>query len=151
MSLKVLTESYRRSGLARHRYIRRVVLLAPSNDVLRLVAVLLGHNADVNKEDFYDRATPLGWAARKGWHESADRILKAGANVDAGFPGGKTPLIEAAQGGHVLTVKVLLNHGADFGAKDERGITALAWLYRCPSPRKEEVIALLTQVEREAH
>jgi ankyrin repeat protein len=114
-------------------------------EVSELVAVLLEHNADVNKEDFYDRATPLGWAARNGYRESADLMLKAGANVDSGFPGGKTPLIEAAQGGHVLTVKILLDHSADVEAKDERGMTALAWAYHCPSPYKEEIIALLTE------
>jgi hypothetical protein len=38
---------------------------------------------------------------------------------------GRTPLILAAKEGHVTTVKVLLDHGADPGLKNETGETAL--------------------------
>ncbi len=52
-------------------------------------------------------------------------LLDHSAYVDAGSPNGTTPLMMAARGGHVSTVKLLLDNGADLTVKNQIGLTAL--------------------------
>jgi hypothetical protein len=51
--------------------------------------------------------------------------VQAGAEVQARGPEGATPLHEAAENGHVDTVRLLLAHGAVRAAADDHGRTAL--------------------------
>ena len=55
--------------------------------------------------------------AERGQTQAVEALLKAGANPNAGQPHG-TPLHQAALNGHVETVKVLLDHGADAHWRD---------------------------------
>jgi uncharacterized protein len=55
-------------------------------------------------------------AAVKGW-------LEKGVDVDMRGPDKNTPIMEAAFAGHLETVKMLLDHGADLGAKKKDGET----------------------------
>lgn len=76
-----------------------------------------------------DAETPpaLTILAERGQTRAMEALLKAGANPNIGQPHG-TPLHQAALNGHVETVKVLLDHGADAHWRDPhyRG-NALGW------------------------
>jgi ankyrin repeat protein len=52
-------------------------------------------------------------------------LLDQGADVDARNSAGQTPLLAAAQNGHVKAMEILLSRGADVDAQDDRGRTAL--------------------------
>jgi ankyrin repeat protein len=52
--------------------------------------------------------------------------LASGADTNAADDNGDTALIEAARYGRTEVVKLLLDHGANVGAKDHNGFTALA-------------------------
>ncbi len=63
-----------------------------------------------------------------------------------------TGLHYAAKAGFVQTVEVLLQHGADPGARDSRGRTPLDWLQGCaPSAEREQVRRLLISATRARH
>jgi ankyrin repeat protein len=52
-------------------------------------------------------------------------LLEAGALIDAAYIDGLTPLMWAAGQGHIESVRLLVNKGANKGLKDDRGLTAL--------------------------
>jgi truncated hemoglobin YjbI len=54
-------------------------------------------------------------------------LLRYGARVDHRY-NGASPLHYAVKAGFVLTIQVLLEHGADIDALDDRGRTPLDWL-----------------------
>lgn len=56
--------------------------------------------------------------------EAARKVIAQGANVNA-RDHGQTPLMRAAQNGHIRVMEVLLEHGADVNAQDDDGRTAL--------------------------
>ena len=51
-------------------------------------------------------------AAKTGESRVAELLLNAGADVEARYPNGKTPLYCAAEWGHAKAVEVLLAHTA---------------------------------------
>ncbi len=69
--------------------------------------------------------TDLQRAANKGNGDAVAAALKAGANVNARFDIGRTPLMIAARRGHVQIVEALLDAGADIYARDINGQDAL--------------------------
>lgn len=67
----------------------------------------------------------LATAAMSGLTTEVQRLLNAGADVNAKDAHGTTALMECARGGYLETARLLLERGADARAKDERGWTAL--------------------------
>jgi hypothetical protein len=64
-------------------------------------------------------------AVTEGNIESVKRHLAAGADVNAGFLFGMTPLHLAAFEGHKEIVELLIAKGADVNGKDDGGVTPL--------------------------
>lgn len=64
--------------------------------------------ADINAQTEETQETALTLACCGGFLEVADFLIKAGADIELGC---STPLMEAAQEGHVELVKFLLRSG----------------------------------------
>ncbi len=65
-------------------------------------------------------------ASFKGHCQEVERLLAAGADVNAKSSIGSTALLYAADAGHYSVVKVLIAAGADVNARNNRGWTALS-------------------------
>lgn len=92
---------------------------------LQMVKDLIDNGADVNQTDD-SGATPLHWAANKGYEAIAKVLINNGAEVDAvdnNFYA--TPLLWASYDGSLAVVKVLVNNGADVNMVNSMGNTAL--------------------------
>jgi ankyrin repeat protein len=80
-----------------------------------------------------DERSVVAVAARTGRAETVRRLLREGASPHppaglagyAGVPGNAIPLFAAAMAGSADCVRMLLDHGADAGAQDNAGQTAL--------------------------
>ncbi len=77
-----------------------------------------------------DTTTPLHWAVHKGDVAEVDRLIKAGANVNARTDLGVTPLSEAALASNTALIERLLKAGADPNAPGADGQTALMVIAR---------------------
>jgi ankyrin repeat protein len=84
--------------------------------------------------------TALLLAARKGDTASLQRLLRAGADVEAKDQGGSTALAVAANYGHPDAVKLLLENGADPVAGGLNGETALVDAARLANANKVELL-----------
>lgn len=91
-----------------------------------MAVALLHAGANPNARD-NDQETVLMWASAEGQTEIVERLIKAGADVNAVSPeSGYTPLVWAAQYGRAETVRCLLSHSAVVDALDDWDQTALA-------------------------
>lgn len=85
------------------------------------VDALLAKGAEVNRPGW----TALHYAAAAGDNDIVARLLEKSAYIDAESPNKTTPIMMAARGGHIMTVKLLLDEGADALLKNEVGMTAI--------------------------
>ncbi|XP_041613112.1 ankyrin repeat domain-containing protein 23 isoform X2 [Vulpes lagopus] len=69
--------------------------------------------------------TALHWACLKGHGQLVNRLLEAGAAVDARDLLDRTPVFWACRGGHLDILKQLLNQGAQVNARDKIWSTPL--------------------------
>lgn len=69
--------------------------------------------------------TPLHDAAMRDRLEEMEKLLAAGAQIEALGDHGRTPLVSAAANGRVRAVEFLLDHGAKPNARTDNGATAL--------------------------
>lgn len=76
-----------------------------------MVALLLFHDADINAITDETQETALTLACCGGCYEVAKFLLEAGADPNLGSA--STPLMEAAQEGHLELVQLLIKAGAD--------------------------------------
>ena len=118
--------------------------LAARDGHLKLIQLLIENGARVNVRD-HSGGTPLKDAAGSNSSEALKLLLKAGAEPDSSafsqacwlgrtdtvrllMDAGIRPdagLANAAQGGHIELVRLLLAKGADVNRKAESGVTAL--------------------------
>lgn len=85
------------------------------------VQKLLARGVEVNRPGW----TPLHYAAFAGSNEVVRLLLDRDAYIDAASPNKTTPMMMAAWEGHIMTVKLLLDAGADATLKNELGMTAI--------------------------
>jgi ankyrin repeat protein len=88
------------------------------------VSTLLQQKIDVNASEA-DGTTALHWAARADDLETADRLIKAGANPKIANRYGITPLYLASVNGSAPMIEKLLKAGADANEVTSEGETAL--------------------------
>jgi ankyrin repeat protein len=100
---------------------------------------LLDRGADINARDI-DDWTPLLYAAVNDRVEFARMLLDRRARVDVPDKNfGYTPLHQAVRMGNIQIVRLLLEHGVDVNARDQRG--------RTPAQHtpQQEIIQLLSE------
>lgn len=85
------------------------------------VEALLAKGANVNQDGW----TALHYAAAIGDNDIVKMLLAKSAVLDAPSPNKTTPVMMAARGGHIYTVKALLDAGADASLKNDVGMTAV--------------------------
>ncbi|XP_056372521.1 ankyrin repeat and KH domain-containing protein 1 isoform X2 [Hyla sarda] len=103
-----------------------------------IVALLLAQGANINAQTEETQETALTLACCGGFAEVTDFLVKSGADVELGC---STPLMEAAQEGHLELVKYLLSAGANVHAATATGDTALT--YACENGHTDVAEALL--------
>lgn len=85
------------------------------------VVALLAKGAEVNQPGW----AALHYAAASGNNDIVQLLLEHSAYIDAESPNKTTPIMMAARSGHILTVKLLLEEGADATLKNDAGMTAI--------------------------
>ena len=101
-----------------------LVEAAKAADTARVRALVLEQNVDVNAPEV-DGTTALHWAAYKGDLDTAQLLLRAGADAAAMNRYDVTPLVLAAGRGNAPIVEALLNAGADPNTSLPEGETVL--------------------------
>jgi ankyrin repeat protein len=94
--------------------------------------------ANINAQTEETQETALTLACCGGFLEVADYLIKHGADIELGA---STPLMEAAQEGHLDLVKFLLENKADVHAQTQTGDTALT--YACENGHTDVAEVLL--------
>jgi ankyrin repeat protein len=94
---------------------------------LRVLNDLISRGVNVNKKWDNGGMAALHFAALNGQPAVVERLVAAGANVNATDEVGQTALHLAAKKGKLEVVKRLLSAGADVNLKDEAGGTALSY------------------------
>ena len=97
------------------------LMLAAFKGNKEAVAMLLEKGAEPNKPDW----TALHYAAVSGNNEIVQLLLDKSAYIDAESPNKTTPLMMAARAGRIMTVKLLLDEGADASLKNDLGMSAI--------------------------
>ena len=85
---------------------------------------LLDQRVDVNSPE-PDGTTALHWAVHQNDLDLADRLIRAGANINAKNDYGATPMSESALVGNGALIERLLKAGADVESPNADGQTAL--------------------------
>jgi ankyrin repeat protein len=106
---------------ARSRNGDTAMMLAAYKGNLAAVRALLDKGAEPNQTGW----TALHYAASVGNNDIVQLLLDRSAYIDAESPNQTTPIMMAARGGHILTVKLLLDEGADVTLKNGAGMTAI--------------------------
>lgn len=97
------------------------MMMACYKENMPAVEALLSKGAEVNRPGW----TPLHYAAAVGNNDIVRILLDRSAYIDAESPNKTTPIMMAARGGHIMTVKLLLDEGADAMLKNELGMNAI--------------------------
>lgn len=103
-----------------------------------MAALLLAQGANINAQTEETQETALTLACCGGFLEVADYLLKNGADLEIGA---STPLMEAAQEGHLELVRFLLENRANVHAQTQTGDTALT--YACENGHTDVAEVLL--------
>ncbi|XP_015377737.1 PREDICTED: ankyrin repeat domain-containing protein 17-like isoform X3 [Diuraphis noxia] len=103
-----------------------------------MVSVLLSKGANINAQTEETQETALTLACCGGFLDVADFLIKNGAILELGA---STPLMEAAQEGHIDLVRYLLECGADVHAQTTSADTALT--YACENGHTDVADLLL--------
>jgi ankyrin repeat protein len=104
-----------------------------------VVEYLLAKGADVNQVGRNrGRFTALTGAVSSGHRDVVKRLLDAGADPNYWYQGGLTPVLEAAAGGDLPLLELLVAHGGDVTAETEQGKTAVSLALEHTHPETAE-------------
>ncbi|XP_011496279.1 PREDICTED: ankyrin repeat and KH domain-containing protein 1-like [Ceratosolen solmsi marchali] len=103
-----------------------------------MIALLLSQGANINAQTEETQETALTLACCGGFLDVTDFLIKAGADIELGA---STPLMEAAQEGHLDLVRYLLETRANVHAQTQTGDTALT--YACENGHTDVADLLL--------
>ena len=112
---------------------------AAQNSDTALVRSLLSQMADVNAIQ-PDGSTALHWTVRADDLETADLLIRAGANISAANRRGITPLDLACVNGSAAMIRKLLDAGASPNATHSDGQTPLMTAARTGNPEAVRVL-----------
>jgi uncharacterized protein len=121
------------------------IMMAALKGHLEMVQRLIARKAAINKPGW----TALHYAAahpEAGARPIVALLLEHHAYIDTESPNGTTPLMMAARYGHIDTVRLLLDEGADMGLKNQLGLTATDF---ARGASRQEVVELLAQSVRQ--
>jgi ankyrin repeat protein len=103
------------------------LMFAASRGDMKLLDLLLAGGAKTNPPGDKIAWTALHYAAFEGWLPVVERLLAAGANVDALTPNLSDALMLAARNGHTDVVRRLLKTPIDLDRRNDRDMTAEGW------------------------
>jgi ankyrin repeat protein len=106
----------------------------------------LSQGGDANLPD-RNGDTPLHLAARSGWGEGMDQLLRQRARVDASNKLGETPLIVAVQGRQVAVIRRLLEAGANANKPDNASGRSARDYAKLDTRSGREMLALMDSVK----
>ena len=123
-SMKVFPVLLNASGIDLEQQARNgdtALMIAAFKANMPAVQALLAKGAAVNKSGW----SALHYAAASGDSEIVKVLVKQGADLDARSPNNTTPMMMAARGGFIYSVKVLSDAGADASLKNDIGMSAI--------------------------
>jgi ankyrin repeat protein len=94
---------------------------------MKLLDLLLANGAKTNHPGDKIAWTALHYAAFEGNLPAVERLLGAGANIDALTPNLSDALMLAARNGHTDIVRRLLKTPIDLDRRNDRDMTAEEW------------------------
>ncbi len=101
--------------------------IAAANDKHELISFVRNAGADINARNV-GGATPLLYAAHRGYRETIGWLISFGADVNSPSNDGTTPVMAAASNFHFGAVESLVHGGANVNAVATDGYTALGAL-----------------------
>lgn len=103
------------------------LMMAAYQGLLPMVKLLVEtYDVEVNKTGW----TALHYAATNGYDDIVKYLLDHAAYIDAESPNATTPLMMAAMGGHITTVKLLLDEGADMNLRNQQKMDVIDFAKR---------------------
>ena len=86
------------------------------------VTLLLSRGADPNFKDKWNKVTPLQLACMHGYHQIAEILIQARANINYLNTNHTSPLMNAAGEHHEQCVSLLISHGTDVNLTNDSKI-----------------------------
>ena len=103
------------------------LMIAASNGDMKILDMLLANGAQTNLPGEENIWTALHYAALEGKLPALERLLAAGADIDALTPNLSNALMLAARNGHINIVRRLLKTPIDLERRNDRGVNAEEW------------------------
>lgn len=94
----------------------------PKESISAMIDFITAKGININTKD-NDGATPLHWAAYKGYDEAIRLLIDKGASINETDVNGSTPLHDAARAWSAETVSLLIDNGAYKDSKTNKGYT----------------------------
>jgi hypothetical protein len=116
------------------------LMCAVANDQVEAALFLISHHADVNHKT-KDATNCMQLATMLGNVRILTALIEAGANIDERADRGATPVMWAANRGHLDALRLLIQRGADVNALDTLSHTALMYA----QPERLHVVEFLLE------
>lgn len=121
---------------------KALIISDPLEEKVQIKLVSLGFEIDL------DRPNKMGWPpivytcrGDNGEHpEEVQKLIDAGANIEAVNSKGKTALHTAAKAGFSKVIQLLLENGANMESRDHQGETPLFSAFRSSIRKKERLV-----------